>query len=69
MRITAIGIKQLRLPLDPPFYAAWDPVPRRQFDAALVRVDTDAGLAGYGSGDTMEGFAADVAARAKLGGI
>jgi L-alanine-DL-glutamate epimerase-like enolase superfamily enzyme len=57
VRITAIGIKQLRLPLDPPFYAAWDPVPRRQFDAALVRVDTDAGLAGYGSGDTMAGFA------------
>src|ERR1700689_4142347 len=56
-RIPAIGIKQLRLPPPPPFSAAWDPVPRRQFDAALVRVDTDAGLAGYGSGDTMEGFA------------
>jgi L-alanine-DL-glutamate epimerase-like enolase superfamily enzyme len=57
VRITAVGIERLRLPLDPPFYAAWDAVPRHQFDATLVRVDTDAGLTGYGSGDTMAGFA------------
>ena len=48
----------MRLPLNPPFQAAWDPVPRRHFDATLVRVDTDAGLTGYGSGDTMAGFEA-----------
>ena len=48
----------MRLPLDPPFSAAWDPVPRRHFDATLVRVETDEGVTGYGSGDTMDGFAA-----------
>jgi L-alanine-DL-glutamate epimerase-like enolase superfamily enzyme len=48
----------MRLPLEPPFAAAWDPEPRRHFDATLVRVETDAGITGYGSGDTMDGFAA-----------
>jgi L-alanine-DL-glutamate epimerase-like enolase superfamily enzyme len=56
MKITAIQIERLRLPLDPPFLAAWDPVPRRRFDATLVRVMTDEGITGYGSGDTMDGF-------------
>jgi D-galactarolactone cycloisomerase len=55
--ITAIRCERLRLELDPPFYAAWDPVPRRTFDATIVRVETDAGLVGIGSGDTMAGFA------------
>src|SRR5581483_9112886 len=36
--------------------AAWDPVPRRHFDATLVTVHTDEGVTGYGSGDTMDGF-------------
>jgi L-alanine-DL-glutamate epimerase-like enolase superfamily enzyme len=49
---------RMRLPLDPPFEAAWDPVPRRYFDATLVRVTTDEGITGYGSGDTMDGFRA-----------
>ncbi|MGN6795652.1 MAG: mandelate racemase/muconate lactonizing enzyme family protein [Streptosporangiaceae bacterium] len=57
MKITAIGLDRLRLPLDPPFASAWDPVPRRHFDATLVRVHTDEGITGYGSGDTMNGFA------------
>ena len=56
MKITAIRLMRMRLPLDPPFYAAWDPVPRRHFDATLVRVETDEGITGYGSGDTMDGF-------------
>ena len=56
MRITAIRCERLRLPLDPPFDAAWDPEPRRVFDATIVRVETDAGLVGIGSGDTMTGF-------------
>jgi D-galactarolactone cycloisomerase len=56
VRITAIRLQRLTLPLDPPFYAAWDPVPRRTFDATIVRVETDAGLTGIGSGDTMAGF-------------
>jgi L-alanine-DL-glutamate epimerase-like enolase superfamily enzyme len=56
MKITAIRLTRMRLPLDPPFHAAWDPVPRRHFDATLVRVETDEGVTGYGSGDTMDGF-------------
>jgi D-galactarolactone cycloisomerase len=56
VRITAIRCQRLRLPLDPPFHAAWDPTPRRTFDATIVRVETDGGLVGIGSGDTMAGF-------------
>ncbi len=56
MKITAIRIQRLRLPLDPPFYAAWDPDPRVEFGASIVRVETDEGLTGIGSGDTMAGF-------------
>ena len=44
--------------MDPPFLAAWDPTPRRHFDATLVRVETDSGLTGIGSGDTLAGFEA-----------
>ncbi len=58
MRITGITLERLRLPLDPPFRAAWDPVPRTHFDATVVRVETDEGLVGVGSGDTMDGFEA-----------
>ncbi len=56
MRITAIRTSRLRLPLDPPFPAAWDPVPRDSFAATIVRVETDEGPTGIGSGDTMDGF-------------
>lgn len=56
MRITAVRLQRLILPLDPPFHAAWDPTPRRSFEATLVRVETNAGLVGVGSGDTMTGF-------------
>lgn len=56
MKITSIRLDRMRLDLDPPFNAAWDPVPRRHFDATLVRVETDAGITGYGSGDSMDGF-------------
>jgi hypothetical protein len=38
VKITSIRLDRMRLPLDPPFEAAWDPVPRRHFDATLVRV-------------------------------
>jgi len=57
VKITAIRLDRMRIPLDPPFLAAWDPVPRARFDATLVRVETDEGVTGYGSGDTMAGFA------------
>jgi len=56
VKITTIRLDRMRLVLDPPFAAAWDPVPRQHFDATLVRVETDAGVTGYGSGDTMDGF-------------
>ncbi len=58
MRITAIRLTRLALPLDPPFHAAWDPIPRTSFPATLVHVDTDEGITGVGSGDTMDGFEA-----------
>jgi len=58
VKITTIRLDRMRLVLDPPFAAAWDPAPRQHFDATLVRVETDAGITGYGSGDTMDGFAA-----------
>jgi D-galactarolactone cycloisomerase len=56
VKITSIRLDRMRLLLEPPFFAAWDPQPRRHFDATLVRVQTDAGITGYGSGDTMAGF-------------
>jgi L-alanine-DL-glutamate epimerase-like enolase superfamily enzyme len=58
MKITAIRLTRMTLPLDPPFFAAWDPTPRTSFDATLVEVDTDEGITGVGSGDTMDGFEA-----------
>ena len=58
MRITAVRLDRLVVPLDPPFDAAWDPQPRRSFAATIVRVETDEGVVGIGSGDTMDGFAA-----------
>jgi D-galactarolactone cycloisomerase len=54
--ITAIRLQRLVTALEPPFHAAWDPEPRRSFEATIVRVETDAGLVGIGSGDTMNGF-------------
>jgi D-galactarolactone cycloisomerase len=58
MRITAIRTQRLVIPLDPPFPAAWDPVPRTTFPVTIVRIETDEGVVGVGSGDTMDGFAA-----------
>lgn len=58
MLITGIRLERLVVPLDPPFAAAWDPIPRRSFAATIVRVETDEGVVGIGSGDTMDGFEA-----------
>jgi L-rhamnonate dehydratase len=55
-RIAAITITHHRLRLDPPFHASWDSKPRVHFDATVVRVSTDSGLSGIGSGDRMLGF-------------
>ena len=56
MKIARIRVLRLSKPLEPPFAAAWDPVPRTQFQATLVLVETDEGLVGVGSGDVMDGF-------------
>jgi D-galactarolactone cycloisomerase len=56
VKITAVRLRRAALELDPPFEAAWDPVPRRRFVATLVFVETDEGPTGVGSGDTMDGF-------------
>lgn len=58
VRISAIRLQRLRVPLEPPFPAAWDPVPRTGFAVTIVRVETDEGVVGIGSGDTMDGFEA-----------
>ena len=57
MKITSIETKHYLLPLDPPFKAAWDPEPREKFAATIVRVNTDEGITGIGSGDAMLGLA------------
>jgi L-alanine-DL-glutamate epimerase-like enolase superfamily enzyme len=56
VKITRIELARLSLPLRPPFPAAWDPQPRRAFPATVVLVDTDEGVRGVGSGDSMDGF-------------
>lgn len=54
--IDAIEIRRYRLPLDPPFHASWDPVPRSAHATTLVRVRAG-DLEGVGAGDAMLGFA------------
>lgn len=55
MNIDQIQIQHYRLPLDPPFHAAWDPTPRRSHTVTLVRVRAG-DYEGVGSGDAMLGF-------------
>jgi L-alanine-DL-glutamate epimerase-like enolase superfamily enzyme len=50
VRIAAVETRTYALDLDPPFRAAWDPVPRSRIEATLVAVRTDDGLTGYASG-------------------
>jgi len=56
VKIERVRLERRSIELDPPFRAAWDPEPRRSFEATLVLVETDEGLTGIGSGDTMDGF-------------
>jgi L-alanine-DL-glutamate epimerase-like enolase superfamily enzyme len=56
MIIAGIDISHHRLKLATPFHASWDTKPRVSFDATIVRVTTDTGLVGVGSGDRMLGF-------------
>ena len=56
IKITGVRIENASIQLDPPFCPNWDPAPRTTFGASLVTVETDAGIKGYASGDTMDGF-------------
>jgi L-alanine-DL-glutamate epimerase-like enolase superfamily enzyme len=56
VKIERVRLERRSIKLDPPFNAAWDPEPRRSFEATLVLVETDEGITGIGSGDTMDGF-------------
>ena len=53
MKIATIETRRYRYPLDPPFAAAWDPVPRTHQDATVVVVRSDEGVEGYASGDAV----------------
>ena len=50
MPIASVEARTYRHPFDPPFHAAWDPVPRTAQEATLVIVTADDGTAGYASG-------------------
>ena len=54
--IDSIEIRRYRLPLDPPFSAAWDPEPRHALESTVVRVRSSE-HEGVGSGTSMAGFA------------
>lgn len=56
MKIADISLERLSLPLDPPFHPAGRADPHRCFEATLVRVSTDEGVTGIGSGHAMDGF-------------
>jgi D-galactarolactone cycloisomerase len=66
VRIAGLEVRRYAFPLDPPFRAAWDPVPRRSVEATVVIVRSDDGLAGYASGghlpdaELVEGLLAGV---------
>jgi L-alanine-DL-glutamate epimerase-like enolase superfamily enzyme len=53
LRIAAVEARRYAIDLDPPFAAAWDPVPRARIEAAVVIVRTADGLEGYASGDEL----------------
>src|SRR5262245_5247415 len=51
--IAGVEVRRYALALDPPFRAAWDPVPRDRVEATLVIVRSEDGVAGYASGDDV----------------
>jgi D-galactarolactone cycloisomerase len=51
--ITGVEVRRYAVALDPPFHAAWDPVPRATAAATLVIVHSEDGVAGYASGDDV----------------
>ncbi|HSL25351.1 MAG TPA: mandelate racemase/muconate lactonizing enzyme family protein [Acidimicrobiia bacterium] len=46
MKVTSLEARSYRFPLDPPFSAAWDPVPRTFLPETIVVVHTDEGVRG-----------------------
>src|SRR4051812_40235631 len=53
MRIASVEVRRYSVSLDPPFRAAWDPVPRTRSEGSLVIVRADDGTAGYAGGDAL----------------
>jgi L-alanine-DL-glutamate epimerase-like enolase superfamily enzyme len=53
LRIAALETRRYSFRLDPPFRAAWDPVPRERVEATLAIVRADDGTEGYASGDAL----------------
>ena len=53
MKITSLGTRSYRVPLDPPFGAAWDPVPRASFSETIVELQTDQGISGFCGGASV----------------
>ena len=53
LRIAAVEVRRYAVDVDPPFSAAWDPVPRGRIEASLVIVRSEDGLEGYASGDAL----------------
>ena len=50
MRIERIEVRRYEFALDPPFRAAWDPVPRDRLRETVVLVHADDGSLGMASG-------------------
>ena len=50
MKITAISVWQLDLPLHKPYWLSGGRLKFEQLDSTLLRIDTDAGLSGWGEG-------------------
>ena len=53
LRIAAVEVRRYAVELDPPFVAAWDPVPRARVEASVVVVRSEDGLEGYASGGDL----------------
>jgi len=52
-RIAGVEVRRYAVALDPPFRAAWDPVPRETLQASVVIVRSQDGVTGYASGDDV----------------